>query len=172
MVPRILDLGHTVINWPGFIKGAAAALGYDPSQLEGQRPLKEHAKFLAIARKFKDQTASNGLYNLRTAKSELRHLHFAFIVACDREALFELMQCTRLAVSANETITRDCVAIVSGTLDIWYDAIVELNENNSADVRFLIDLVYATFDRLGLAEIWHDYMKKPLPDQTFLLEHK
>jgi hypothetical protein len=172
MVPDILSIIQPNINWPDFLKGARAALGYDPSKIGLDRPLSDPARFLAIAAKFKDVGANDALVNLRTAGSTLRFLNYGFLVLSDLDTMFELMQYTRLDVATNTTITRDNIAIVSGNLETWRDSIIELSQNNSTNVRILIDKIFIAFGRLGLGELWSDYRKKPLPDTTFLLERQ
>lgn len=169
MFAQILPIIQPAINWTELVKSAEAALGYSPAKYDAKRPLSEAARFLALAAMFKNKADSDAVASLREARSILEHLSFGFLVACDRETIFELMQCTNLQVSTNSAITGDSVAIVTGTLAEWRDAIIELSADNTYCMRLLLDKIFVYFERQGLGELWADYKKQTLKDQTILL---
>ena len=172
MKPQILSVIQPAINWIEFLKAAKATLGHDISKIETERNLSDPAKFLSMMGKFLDSEATDGLANLRNANTALGHLRYGFMIAADQDVFMELLQFARLKFSIIGVDRRDYLGIVSGDLDAWRDCIIEISEFHQTDTRLLADHIYASFDRLGLSELWHAYRKKPLPDNTFLLEKK
>ena len=172
MLPQVLPILQPTINWTDLVKSAEAALGYNPSKVEAKRPLSEPARFLALVAHLKDKSNVDAVASLREATSVLETLHYGFLVACDKDVLFELMQCTKLSISTNAAINGDTVSIVTGSLAVWRDSIIELSQDNTYCMRLLLDKVFICFERLGLGELWADYKKHTLKDQTIILLEK
>lgn len=170
--PQILPIIAPAVNWPEFAKAAEMVIGYNPTAVNTTRQISESARFLAAAAHFKDRKSADTIKSIREAGSILRHLQYGFLVAADRETLFELMQCSDLQVSTTATQAGDVAAIVTGDLFEWRTAIIELSESNTFGMRLLLDKIFLYFEKIGLAELWADYRKVPLPDNTLKLEHR
>lgn len=170
--PQILPIIVPAINWPDFAKAAASTIGYNPTNVNTSRPLSDYAKFLAACSLFKDRSQTDTIKSIRNSSSSLRHLVFGFLVLADRETLFELMQCSDLQVSTTAAQSGEVAAIVTGNLLQWQTAIIDLSESNTYGMRLLLDKIFLYFEKVGLGELWADYRKVPLKDNTLKLEHK
>jgi len=138
------------------------------------RSVDSHSRKFSDAARFIAAMAepTNPLTALRDAVHELHHLSYSFMVLSDLEVISQISGKSDLKVASYES-RLGRLSIVSGSLSDWYVATLEFcSEKASFEVRHLFDLVLIQFDKLGLAEVWHEKRRRVLKDQTFLLEDK
>ena len=86
--------------------------------------------------------------------------------------MWEMLEKTYLNIISNNS-KEGRVAIVTGSLKQWKQAIIEiLSTSQSFEVRKIFNICLDVFYKLGLREIWHEYRKRSLKDKTYLLERK
>lgn len=176
MLPSILPLGGSSIEWDTFLKACQQALGYNP--LKGvdntRRELSDPAKFIAALAAFHDrQKSNNPIGAIRDATTLLRHLSYTFIIHCDEELISLIRERTDLTITSTETPNGTRVAVVTGTLQQYRAGTLECCVPEAPfNLRYLFDGFVLYFERLGLEEVWSDTRKKALEDKTFLLEYK
>lgn len=114
------------------------------------------------------------LTSLRTAHSVLRHLIYAFIVACPRDVTMMLVSRTRLDITTCDTVKSAVdLCIISGPLDLWREMLIaNLIEDSPYDLRYVLNKVIKYFDAFGLNHLFSQYRHVGLRDGTFLLELK
>lgn len=175
MEPELHPVLIPSVNWQGFATAARDATGESPARSVDacKRPLSDWAKFLVILASFRDPNQTDALKNLRTSQSLLSSLFFGFRLYADADTVSRIREYTTLTVVAAPTLDGERVCFVSGTLKEWHLATTECCQPHQArGLRQVFTKAMAYFDTLGLAEIWSEYRRKPLPDNTFYLEYK
>lgn len=133
----------------GDVLGYSPTRGLDAMYLKADDP----AAFLSVL------TMDNKpLAALRHATHILRHYFASFLVVADFDILTELQNLTPLRIYSKPA-HRDCVAVISGSLDEWVAAI-EAGVLGSKDVKQLMLGVIAHFCRSGLREVFGKLRKK------------
>lgn len=166
------------IAWTEFLKDAAALCGHSPNQgIDSYSyQLKDYARWIATLGEFRNGEECDPKQILYTANDLLSHLYFGFMVDGSANLIYQIMELTDLKiVSARLKEKRGRAAIVSGTLKQWKDATINIlcsNEKRNRELRWTFSQCLNFFFHLGLHDIWHDYRKRSMKDQTYLLEEK
>ena len=146
-------------------------LGYSiASKVDASR--KQHsdaARLISCLAAMRDPAAPAGI-----TPNLFAFISFAVLIAADERDLLDILEVAAMPFVTAETIQRGIhIAVVSGTLSQWRDAVktgasptVELN------VRACYCKIMAEFEKAGLADAWKDFTSKPLKDHTFYLEDK
>jgi hypothetical protein len=165
------------IAWTEFLKNVAELTGHSPSRGIDSSNLKlsGYACFLASLGEFQSGKEQNPLDILRNDDYLLRHLFFGFLISGSTSLIFRIMELTDLDVTTAKSKNKGRVAIVTGNLQRWKDAIVIcLNQSliKNFELRWAFNQCLDCFYSAGLRNIFDDYRKKGLKDKTFLLEYK
>jgi hypothetical protein len=107
----------------------------------------------------------------RYAGNTFEHIFFGFCGVVDQLILTELILQTRLTASYKKQDRGDLSFIIlSGTLDLWFDAVVSgCNVNKEKTYRALWNRVHQFFETGGFKEVWSDYEHVQQSDSTFTL---
>lgn len=133
--------------------------------------LGSYDSYLMTLAYFQSPTGPDPATVMQESEELFGHLHFTFLVLCDKELIFKILQRTKLKVTSAESIHTESLNIVSGTLLDWYAATRTLCvEDADADLRRLFDAFVLFFEKAGLKSVWKEFRKKPLADKTFTLE--
>lgn len=104
---------------------------------------------------------------LQQPGSLLRHLFFSFLIFTDESDLTYIGMNSQLGVTVCET---NFVGVVSGTLETWRTAVINLCHTGSPiNVREIFNAILEKFEIVGLHRIWFDFEKRSLDDGTFKL---
>lgn len=103
---------------------------------------------------------------LRESRHVLCHYSVSFLLVVDELALHQIANYTKLHVISKRARGR-FVAIVSGTLDTWYQAII--TGCKEYEIRWLMNEIYTKFKSAGFREIFEGLRRRDLPDGTFAL---
>jgi hypothetical protein len=181
MNPEILPVTSTQIDWPNLRKSVANATGIRPSDIIAQSPVKfsEKAEFLLFtAYLYLDSTEENPHTLLLNLPREcLEFLHYTFIIACGPDTINDLREKTRAHYTMTDLGKGYCV-LGTGPLSVWFDAITlnlihpYMNTKGYYSTRIIFDKLMLFFEKEGLSAIFSKYIKKSLPDKTFLLGNK
>jgi len=153
---------RTFIGLTHKVMGRSPAAAADASR----RELSDAEKFLSCLASLRDAKAGTGL-----PPHLLSHVSFsAFIGADDRDMLDILQCCAGMPFVVTETTVRGVqIAVVTGTLAQWRDAVVSgCSKTTECPVRHCFNKLYGLFTAAGL-NVWGDFQTRPAPDQTFLL---
>jgi len=165
------------IAWAAYLKdtvsltGRSPARGLDSSNLK----LSDFACFLASIGEFQSGKAQNPLDILRGETNPLKHLFFGFLISGSTSLIFRIMELTSLEVTTTRGLNKIRVAIVTGTLSQWKDAIVSCLDQkmvHNFELRWTFNQCLDFLHAAGLRAVFDNYRRKGLDDKTFLLEYK
>ena len=85
-----------------------------------------------------------------------------------------LEACSTMAFTYAETKMRGClVAVITGTIQQWRDAIVTGTQHSQATIRGGFNQMHDLFVQVGLYQIWSDFEQKAQDDGSYtLIEYK
>jgi hypothetical protein len=103
-----------------------------------------------------------------------RHLHFGFFFILHVDLATKLATNANLAVTSYEYSAVENVGIVSGTLQQWFDAVLEAHTIYSEDKQYLMlfNGIYKIFDVIGMSKLFSDYEQISTTDKLFRLRMK
>lgn len=168
MNPSVVLISVPAIDFRTFIGLSHKATGRNvASRVDAsRRELSDAEKFLSCLAALRDDHAPVGL-----APCLLAHVSFSALIGADDRDLLAILQCCAgLPFVAVETTVRDVqVAVVTGTLAQWRDAVVSgCGRGVESPVRHCFNQLYGLFVAAGL-NVWGDFQTRQAPDRTFLL---
>ena len=168
MNPDCILITRPVCDFTTFISLVHKMLGRNVADAvdSAHRVLSDAEKFLSCLAAMRDVKAKVGL-----PPYLLSHVSFSvFIGADDRDLLDILQMCSGMPFVTAETTVRGIqVAVVTGTLAQWKDAVVSgCRRDVESPVRACFNKLYGLFTAAGL-NVWGDFQTRQAPDQTFLL---
>lgn len=165
------------VAWTQFIKNTAELTGHSPTHSIDNSNLKlsDYARYLVTLGEFQSGKQQNPLDVLRDNDHLLRHLSFGFLISGTTSLIFRVMELTDLNVLTAKGVDKGRVAVVTGTLEQWKKAIIACLSQKlikNYELRWVFNECLNCFYSAGLRNIFDNYRKKGLEDQTFLLEYK
>jgi hypothetical protein len=160
------------VDFTTFLGLAHKVLGYSPAANVDQSRL-EHSdaeRFLSCLAALRDPNAPAGI-----TPNLLGHVSYTVLMMTDERDLIDILEASAgMPVVVTETLARNVMlALVSGTLAQWRDAIVSGSTREAEyNVRQTFCQIKSLFEQAGLGKVWKDYQSKPLEDNTFFLEYK
>jgi hypothetical protein len=120
------------------------------------------------------QIGTDPLQAHRDAGSQLRHLHFSFLVVTVESYLQEIAMEGLLGITLADAPPRGLdVAIMSGNLEQWRTTIINGCSDRAIDeVREFCTKILAAFDLLGYTRVFEAYTRKQKSDGLLLLTYK
>lgn len=173
----VIPLLMSNINWTNFIKNVAELTGHSPTHSIDNSDLKlsDYARYLVTLGEFQSGGEQEPLNLLRNNNHLLRHLFFGFLISGSTSLIFRILELTDLDVSTAKGVDKSRVAVVTGTLEQWKNAIITcLNQKliKNYELRWVFNECLNCFNSAGLRNIFDNYRKKGLEDQTYFLEYK
>lgn len=165
-----VPIGHSVIDWDTLLPAAFALIGRSISvSLDKQGyPAAGEAPFIGAIAEFAKQR-SLPIQAMRDERLHLRHLHYSFLVAIERDQFFAM---SSLGLSVTAAPNADA-AVVSGSMREWFHAVRDaLRETTDGRLRLLFGKLLLWFERQSLGEVWGNFYKNRLKDGTFILVEK
>ncbi len=178
MIPELIVVSCTKIEWPVLRKTVSQVTGLQPSSIIAQSPVKfsQQAEFLLFTAylylDIHDEDPHNVLLTL--PRECMDFLHYTFLILCDQSTTEDLREKTRAHYTITDVGKGYCV-LGTGPLSVWYDAIVlnlthpRMAYKSFQGVRTLLNKLLLFFEREGLYALFSKYNKKQLKDKTFLL---
>lgn len=164
---KVEPLAIPQVNWQAFIDVAQPVIGESPTRGIDASPLdlRDAAAFLGLL-----NFENKPIENLRHPNSSYKHYATSFICQVDEVVLIQLQSQTSLKVLAREG-RRKYVAILTGSMDEWVDAILNAcTKTSPSELRGLLNQVVIHFERAGFREIFNRYRKLGLADGTFAFQ--
>ncbi|MEN6365653.1 MAG: hypothetical protein ABFC88_02430 [Thermoguttaceae bacterium] len=156
------------IDFTKFLSLTYEAMGYSIASTADSSGLKmvDTAKFLYCLAALKNESAEIITANL------LCHLSFSILVIAEERDLLEILEMTSgmSFVRAETTAVNVDIAVITGTLLQWKDAVVSgTSEATAPTVRTCYSKILLLFDRVGLTSVWQGYDRTTAPDRSGLL---
>ena len=132
------------------------------------RKMVDAEKFLSCLAAFKEEDGE-------VTPSLLSHVSFSVLVIADESDLLSILDRTSgMSFVRGETTAANVnVAVITGTLAQWRDAVVSgTDETTPPIVRTCYSKILLLFDRAGLTSVWNNFERHTAPDHSgFLLEY-
>lgn len=171
---RVIPIAVSAVNWQQYIDTAADLLGHAPSRgVDTSRSkLSDFAKYAASLAEFSAKQELDPRGVLRRPGPHLRHLSFSVMVCEKHSTILRIAEDGGLAVISSP-LKKERAAVISGTLAQWREAVIVFCQRDTPrELRELFNEVKRMFDSIGLSDLWHDYRRQGLPDETYFLEFK
>lgn len=172
MRPEAIIVGRTGVDFPTFLGVASKVLGYSPAtagDASGKR-LSDATRFLGCLAALRDEKAP-----VELTPKYLHHVSFSIMLIADEQDMVEILECvsSMAFVTAVTTVRGMLMAVVTGTLAQWQEAVVSGSAVDTAPVvRFLFNRIHGLFCDEGV-NAWANFRRREAPDQvTYYLEDK
>lgn len=162
------------IDFATLLDASSKALGYDIARAVDRhgKHAQDVVKLLGVLSCFHEQeNVERPLKSLiKEATSLCEHASYTMLFICSREVILKSMERTRLYHTIAEGLYRNQLAVVSGTLSMWRDSVVECTNSADHELRLLYDKVTLILEKQGIKDFWRK--RQHNDKQTFYLEHK
>jgi hypothetical protein len=167
MIADAVLITQPSVDFRKFLGVAQEALGYSlASQSDSVRRDQHDAeRFLSCLAAMHDPKAPAGL-----SPDLLNHVSFSVLIAADERDMFRILEVAGMQFTQADTVRRGTkLAVVSGTLAQWRDAVV-VGTRDEAVVQAVFCKIMAQFESVNL-NVWAGFSKKWIGNR-FLLEDK
>ena len=163
------------IAWEKYLQDVLKYSGSSPTSNVDNSTIKlaDFAKYIVSLDEFQNGSGTNVLDTLRNETNPLNHLFFSFLIVSTKSTLFKIMESTDLSIvsrSKTKGRAKSQISVISGTLFQWRNALISQQKNK--EVRLVFNQCLSFFSKFGLGNIFDNYRKHTLGDDTFLLEYK
>jgi hypothetical protein len=170
--PVIIPILSPAMNWNSYLRDGFTCTGerFNKSlDAGGMKPGQDESIIVGLSQ-FTSSEYLDVLKTVRTVKSPLQLLYFAFLCSYDSKTLNWIVLNTGL----NGILHSDQKTwIIGGNLLQWKEAIVDCCiEIRLFEIRFFMNSVFVLFQLNGYQNVWSGYGKIQLPDGTFTFRHK
>lgn len=165
------------IDWIAYLNDTSNLIGRSPTLGidSGNLKLSDYSRFLASLGELQSGKEQKPLDILRNQLNPLKHLFFGFLISGSSSLVFRIMELTNLDITTARGKNKIRVAVVTGNLKQWKDAIIICLDKSlikNFELRWVFNEVLNCFYSVGLRNVFDNYRKKGLEDQTYLLEYK
>jgi len=158
------------IAWNSYLEAVLEHSGHSPTISIDNSTIKlaDFAKYIISIDEFQNGTDASvsALETLRNETNPLSHLFFSFLIVSSKVSIFKIMESTDLSVISR----KGKISVISGTLFQWRNALI--SQQKSKETRLIFNQCLSFFAKMGLSNIFDNYRKCVLKDNTFLLEYK
>ena len=168
---NISPLAITQVEWRTYIKFVEEVLGSNPAEGLGSTIIKLNtpAAYLATL-DFENQP----LKQLRQGvflNNSFDHLHVSFIAELESDDLQLLLTILPILDYIVKKAKKTYLVVISAKMSIWYRAVIKaLNENQELEIRKIFQIILIWFDNMGFKDVWSEFDRRILPDNTFILQ--
>jgi hypothetical protein len=145
------------IDFARFLTLAYQALGRNLAAVAdaGHRRMVDAEKFLSCLAASKDESAE-------ITTNLLAHVSFGVLVIADKRSLLDILDgASGMSFVLAQTVPNVEMAVISGTLEQWRDAVVSgTNEAALSVVRTCYSKILLLFDRAGLTSVWNNFDRR------------
>lgn len=167
---KIYPLSITTPSWEIFIKICQEELGFSPTRGldDAGISLKQASAFLAtLSLDNKPREA------LRDNVKILHHFFISFIISIEPEFLVDLYNWYYMLELLSKSTDHKDFCICSGTVHEWRDTVVMgCNKNSPKIIRQISNHIYNNLLSGGFSDIFYDFTRNNLLDDTFELKRK
>lgn len=171
MIPRSQLITIPSVEFNTLITVGKQALGR--SVCEGvdrtSKKLSDAERFLSILAAFKDLNAPVSLPG-----NLLAHVSFSVLMAAlEYDVLTILEVCAGMPFTQTETVSPGIsLAVISGTLLQWRDAVVVGCNHQSDEVRLGFNQLHSLFVEASLGAVWNDFEQRQVDEGYILIEYR
>jgi hypothetical protein len=170
----IKPLAITQPDWKTFIQMCQKHLGFSPTRGldESILEIKDSAAFLSCL-----NLDNKPIENLRCNNPSWSHVMISFIATMKSETLMRLYEHATVDIIPRQNKKGDVIAIMSGTIDKWYDSIIFCCRDDKLydgdvvesfyDIRAFMTEIIKYFERTGFREILHHLVVVKCQDGTY-----
>jgi hypothetical protein len=106
---------------------------------------------------------------IRDITYPLRHVSASFLVITSERDIQEI----RFNSSMSVSVIEEDKYLMTGTLEDWkITALDLLKKESTSKTRFIINCCVLCIERADLMDVFGNYRKQTLPDQTFIFQRK
>ncbi len=165
---KVIPLLIPNIAWETYLEAILEHSGHSPTHNVDNSTIKlaDFAKYIISLDEFQNDSSTNALDTLRNDTVPLYHLFFSFLIISSKASIFNIMESTDLSIVSK----KGKISVISGTLFQWRNALI--SQSKSKEVRLIFNQCLSFFAKFGLGNIFDNYRKCVLKDDTFLLEYK
>lgn len=172
MAASAVLIAQPAVDFTTFLALSHKALGHSPSANVDQSRLNhsDAERFISCLAALRDSNAPAGL-----TPNLLAHVSYGVLLFADERDLIDIAEaCAGMPMVTADTLARNVMlAIITGTLNQWRDAVVSGSTREAEhNVRSTFCYIMSLFEQTGLGKVWKDYQPKHLDDNTFYLEYK
>lgn len=172
MVPRSVLISKPDVDFDTLINACQQALGRSVSIAvdNTSKKLSSAERFLSILSAIKDEHAG-----VELSPHLLPHASFSVLTVADDLDILDMVEaCSGMYVVKVETTKRGVIiAVISGTMQQWRDAVVTGSQTFQPDiVRLGFNEIHNLFVGAGLGAVWNDYQQQPLREGYSLIEFR
>jgi len=165
----VRPLGISQIDWRGYIDFMTEQVGRSPvHNLDVYHMTPDSiGAFMASLMDGRDPRQI-----LRHEARVLNHIHLSFLICCEDELLSEIVTWD-LDTLSYEAKRRKLVLILSGTIKQWKETALSVCTPGTVyEARVIMNKCVLYMEKAGLAEVFGNYKKEPLRDESFILKEK
>ena len=170
MTPNVVLIQTPITDFTTLLTVTKQALGYNVVASVDASPVQrtDAERFLSCLASMQDRDAKPGL-----APHLLSHVSFSLLIAADDTDTLPILSVTEMPFVVVDTRVRGVqLAIVSGTLAAWHDAVKHGSSRYvSASVRLAFNRIREVFIAANI-NVWKDCSVIRQTDGTLLLEDK
>lgn len=142
------------VDWPKLLSVANTVLGSSISESFDAAKIPLSPKAFIVSMNDLNQTKPA----LELDVASIRHLSYTFMTILMEGAYLALIEETRLIFTSSTTTRPGLrVAIISGNLLDWKEAVVCCSGSSNPDVKLFGNKVKQYFDQIGLSDLWKHY---------------
>lgn len=165
------------VAWAAYLNDIATLTGRSPtSGLDSSNlKLKDAARFIASVGEFQSGKEQKPLEVLRNHTNPLKHVFFGFLISGSTSLIFRILELTDLDVTSARGKDKGRVAVITGNLQQWKDAIITCLDKQlirNYELRWVFNQCLDFLYSAGLRNVFDNYRKSGLEDHTYLLEYK
>jgi len=163
-----------IVNWTDFLKDVSDLTGQSLTQNIDtlQHKLSPHARFLMALMVLNGET--DLFRGLSYSNAFWKHLSFSFLISAPHHVIVTCLEFSDLKVSILVKKSKtECLAIITGTLKEWFDAIIAgCSNQRSHNHRILFTQCYELFRKIQLDHLWRDYSREYQSNETYNFTRK
>lgn len=159
---EVVPAAITQVDYPTFLR-LVKPISLDEHLIEIQSLTGFLASILPV-------TANKNPRNaIRNTNYILRHISISFYLKCDERDLIDLRHYSKLVI----TQIQEELFLITGSLEDWKLTAIDMsNLSVTKKTRFIINCCVLYIEKAGLLEVFGNYSKQTLPDQTFIFHRK
>lgn len=165
---RSVFISQPAVAFPVLLQACDEVLGHKVTHGVDNtaKKLSDAERFLSILAAIRDAEAEVGF-----PPNLLTHVSFSVLTVADQADMMDVLEsCSGMPFTHAETKMRGAlVAVITGTVQQWRDAIVTGTNHIQPSIRAGFNQIHDLFVQVGLSAVWKDYEQKPNDDGTYLL---
>lgn len=174
MADRVVPIALSQVAFSDYLSVSTELLGRSPATGVDRCPaqLSNIAKYTASLCELQAGKVIDSKEALRSRGPWFRHSFYSFLILSSDSVVLRVAESTSLDLISAKAEDEGRVAIFSGNLEDWRDAVIVCCAPSVPKrLRFLFNIIKQAFGTLGLDDIWYDYRTEKHQDGTLYLRY-